>query len=225
MQSRQLTILDNLSQKAFLSAQRATKFQRDQQALEQENRSLQLEVSELKYGLLNLCSIRGLRMIQKVMGRPKDGLEFYPHQDMILNYFLEVSHHIVHSNADERAALAPRSCICGSCGHIVDFSIATIACSVCSSWSHLGCIPSPLRPSDCTRLWICKGCQTIDRPPSNGERPDGASNARNPGQQNGPNENESKPSNAPSSPYFEAGAYNKRLKTEQVNSLETWADP
>ncbi|KAJ9049190.1 hypothetical protein DSO57_1027225 [Entomophthora muscae] len=220
VQSRQLTILDNLSQKSFLSAQRATKFQRDQQALEQENRSLQLEVSELKYGLLNLCSIRGLRMIQKVMGRPKDGLEFYPHQDMILNYFLEVSHHIVNSNSEERTVLPPRSCICGGCGHVVDFSISTISCSVCSSWSHMRCIPSPARPSDCTKLWICKGCQSIDRSAPNGERHDGPSNARNsrPNRSSslGPTESDTKPQNAHSS---ELSSFSKRFKTEQSQPI------
>ncbi|KAI0244421.1 hypothetical protein L0F63_002714 [Massospora cicadina] len=218
IQDRQLNLLDGLGKKSFLSAQMATKLQREQQMLEQENRSLQLEVSELKYGLLNLCSIRGLRMIQKVMGKPKDGLEFYPHQDMILDYFLEVSHHIVHSNSDERPLLPPRSCICGFCGCVVDFSVATIACSVCNSWCHMRCIPSQVRPSDCTKPWICKGCQVIDRPSFNGaDMFEGSSTLRHAALQAmvskpGHKEPEVK-LQAPSSPYFEAGA-NKRPKTE-----------
>lgn len=218
IQSRQLNALDGLGKKSFVSAQRAAEFQREQQRLEQENRSLQLEVSELKYGLLNLCSIRGLRMIQKVMGKPKDGLEFYPHQDMILDYFLEVSHHMVHSNVEDRPVLPPRSCICGFCGYVVDFSVSTIACSVCSSWCHLRCIPSPVRPSDCTKPWICKNCQAIDRPSFNGaDVLEGSTNLRHSAphamaSQPGPKEPEAKVQ-APSSPYFEAGA-NKRAKLE-----------
>jgi hypothetical protein len=161
------THINRTSSQLYNLSSRVTSVQHHQNVLEQTNRNLRMEVNELKYALLNLCSLKSLRLIQKIIGRPKDGLEFYPHQDRLLDYFLQVGRHVLESTSDESSSnpSQPVSCICGVCSVIVDFSTLCITCQSCGSWYHINCIPAPGRPRDCTALWTCAPCLRVEPSP------------------------------------------------------------